>query len=1190
MQAVRSWLLTSLLGAAAQQVAAIAVNDTWLHQQTNMMGLHWGSEVPGALPARAAALRGVPAFLAAPPGDVSPADPATPPQASGGVTSWRMFWCLAVTSYLLSMVAAYCFWLWFLEDKEQEGAMEGLPVHAEEEDEEEDEEEEQKCEHKVTRRRQTLMDMDSMARSTSESRRKTAARAGQRMVLYSRWLNDSHSNRLQLGSVALLVIGAMSMSLEVGRLWVMPACLPVHWSIHALELTAMGIGVACAIACLYGPSYYLYLPTWAFMFFTAPALMLPPFHWSCKELEVHCLDEPERYVRAAVTHADCSLQGQTAQQLLMTACLLLPWVAPQQNMMHLMWIWLFGVYMTWTSLYLEMERFFDDSFIMVRLGVLIITVCIAYIKKEQLEAFQIDRYVANLKLEQARDHMGSILVDMLPQHVIEPLMSTGCFAETIGTASILFILIDDFDVKIVRERSAKDTLLFLNHAFTKMDEICAQNSVTKIETVSEEYVCCVGTSPADQEETQKNGHEAIIGRLFQAASDILNKVQRGELKLKMGIHTGPINAGVIGMKLPRYRLFGDTINTSARMMQKSKPGLLQFGEATHVYTEKAGIESTSGGYVEMKGKGKVMTYHFVRGERYGRMDSSEKMSPRTTSSREVDVRRRTRLSLHHIMPTGAGSFMNKLMRIRTTSAAPPPASAVKSEEQFSPGRETSAKAKIDFAAITRRLNQPEDGSVPTRARWFLSEREGFTDELEEKWQTKFHEREFCTNIKPSMDKHSLGLFVVTLAETTYMVRHRAWMQPHDVFGGPARVPVFLACRFMALAVIGSWRYYITIDPNFIFNNPKWSQYMTLGAQCIVALLVFLSYDVLTTHKAHQVVTAEQVDHGLFEAPFEQVFSLIFMIMFFLIIRFQKSMVFYPSLVFIPLTLLISSLMSLRGVRGVYFPEPFGHFLLMILTLSNCVLAYQEEQTSRSDFKARHATKEIRRKIKGILETMMPPLVLKDMQLQSAEGGGHQVHQYDAATIAQSDLCGFTALASTKTPLEVVNLVADLFNRFDRESMKLGIYKVETVGDAYIAGMAEKPLTEKNSPEQVVQFGLRMIKKVQDWAKRQKVDVNCRVGIHHGACIGGIVGTEMLRYHLFGELMQGLEVLESTGLPGRVQVSGRCKAAVEKEWETECIPPHLKFVQRTEPKLCTSKGEEHDYSEVGGVTYLIDPDE
>eukprot|EP00439_Symbiodinium_sp_Y106_P053969 s3015_g7.t1 len=206
------------------------------------------------------------------------------------------------------------------------------------------------------------------------------------------------------------------------------------------------------------------------------------------------------------------------------------------------------------------------------------------------------------------------------------------------------------------------------------------------------------------------------------------------------------------------------------------------------------------------------------------------------------------------------------------------------------------------------------------------------------------------------------------------------------------------------------------------------------------------------------------------------------------------------------------------------------------------------------------------------------------------------HKYQRATIAQSDLCGFTKLASTRMPQEVVQFIGDLFHLFDDLTDKHQVYKVETVGDAYIAGQADLPLTQKNHPVSVVLFGLEMVRAVHSWAGAhgfvdgEGCSVSCRVGIAHGACIGGIVGTEMQRYHLFGELMSELEVLESTAPQGLVQASTACKNVAEEIMRVEKIPSQLlSFEQRDLPYLQTSKGDVVPLEKAGGATFIVKSD-
>jgi guanylate cyclase len=252
---------------------------------------------------------------------------------------------------------------------------------------------------------------------------------------------------------------------------------------------------------------------------------------------------------------------------------------------------------------------------------------------------------------------------------------------------------------------------------------------------------------------------------------------------------------------------------------------------------------------------------------------------------------------------------------------------------------------------------------------------------------------------------------------------------------------------------------------------------------------------------------------------------------------------------------------------------------------NAYLAHEAEQTSRLRFKAKHTMDYTIERIENLLNTLLPPTVVAD--IRQNVNATPPSHKYYRATIAQSDLCGFTKLASTRTPQEVVRFIGELFGLFDDLTDKYEIYKVETVGDAYIAGQAESPLTEKNKPISVVLFGLDMVRKTHEWARGMGENVSCRVGVHSGECIGGIVGTEMQRYHLFGDLMSGLEVLESTAPEGKVQVSKACKEACEGQMVAESLPMEaMMFEERTEDCLKTSKGERHEFDEIGGRSYTV----
>jgi len=313
------------------------------------------------------------------------------------------------------------------------------------------------------------------------------------------------------------------------------------------------------------------------------------------------------------------------------------------------------------------------------------------------------------------------------------------------------------------------------------------------------------------------------------------------------------------------------------------------------------------------------------------------------------------------------------------------------------------------------------------------------------------------------------------------------------------------------------------------------------------------------------------------------FSLVFVPIYFITIT-NFQLLFKPTCCFIVCSCLLMGINTFEQYRSLFFSH-LGKALFVLNSVMNAYLAKEAEQTSRARFKAQKAMSNTCERIENILNTLMPPLVVKEIRANA--NAAPPSHKYSRATIAQSDLCGFTKLASTRLPEEVVHFMDELFGLFDSLTDKYEIYKVETIGDAYIAGQADWPLTNKNKPISVILFGLDMVKGVHEWSRGMGENVSCRVGIHTGECIGGIVGTEMQRYHLFGDLMTCLEILESTAPEGRVQISPSCKDACEDQMRRDSLPKEvMTFEERTEPDLRTSKGEKHDYDEVGGRTFVV----
>eukprot|EP00891_Asterochloris_glomerata_P004953 jgi/Astpho2/4953/gw1.00070.42.1_t len=135
----------------------------------------------------------------------------------------------------------------------------------------------------------------------------------------------------------------------------------------------------------------------------------------------------------------------------------------------------------------------------------------------------------------------------------------------------------------------------------------------------------------------------------------------------------------------------------------------------------------------------------------------------------------------------------------------------------------------------------------------------------------------------------------------------------------------------------------------------------------------------------------------------------------------------------------------------------------------------------------------------------------------------------------TDIVGFTDMANQAHPHQVMTMLHKLFTKFDNLCEKYNLYKVETIGDCYMVASG-LIFTHTNHARTIVAFADELLRAASTVQMPTGVPVVVRVGIHSGAVMSGIVGQIRPRYCLFGDTVNTASRMESTGLPGRVQVS------------------------------------------------------
>ncbi|EMJ80821.1 adenylate/guanylate cyclase catalytic domain protein [Leptospira borgpetersenii serovar Hardjo-bovis str. Sponselee] len=148
-------------------------------------------------------------------------------------------------------------------------------------------------------------------------------------------------------------------------------------------------------------------------------------------------------------------------------------------------------------------------------------------------------------------------------------------------------------------------------------------------------------------------------------------------------------------------------------------------------------------------------------------------------------------------------------------------------------------------------------------------------------------------------------------------------------------------------------------------------------------------------------------------------------------------------------------------------------------------------------------------------------------------------RYESVTVLFTDMAGFTKIAETMSPEELLNELDLFFRKFDSIIKNHGMEKIKTIGDAYMAA-GGLPLVNKTHSIDAVLCGLEFQKFMRLKKREREIDHQpyweLKLGIHTGSVVAGVVGTEKFAYDIWGDLVNTASRMESSGIPGEVNIS------------------------------------------------------
>jgi class 3 adenylate cyclase/tetratricopeptide (TPR) repeat protein len=218
------------------------------------------------------------------------------------------------------------------------------------------------------------------------------------------------------------------------------------------------------------------------------------------------------------------------------------------------------------------------------------------------------RYVqkARIKIQKEKERSDNLLLNILPADIAEELKEKGkADARDFDLVSILFT-----DFKGFTEQSAKlsaaELVNEINYCFKAFDGIMEKYGIEKIKTIGDAYMAAGGL-PVPTDDSVKNTVLAALEMQAYIVQRHQYKVQRGEpaFEMRVGIHTGPVVAGIVGVKKFQYDIWGDTVNTASRMESAGEVGKVNISQATYELLKDTSTPLGAGSQFEFKSRGKI---------------------------------------------------------------------------------------------------------------------------------------------------------------------------------------------------------------------------------------------------------------------------------------------------------------------------------------------------------------------------------------------------------------------------------------------------------------------------------------------------------------------------------------------------------------------------------------------------------
>eukprot|EP00931_Biecheleriopsis_adriatica_P084810 TRINITY_DN5885_c0_g1_i1.p1 TRINITY_DN5885_c0_g1~~TRINITY_DN5885_c0_g1_i1.p1 ORF type:complete len:1099 (+),score=198.08 TRINITY_DN5885_c0_g1_i1:23-3319(+) len=732
-------------------------------------------------------------------------------------------------------------------------------------------------------------------------------------------------------------------------------------------------------------------------------------------------------------------------------------------------------------------------------------------------------------IEDEEVECDNLLQSMLPSTILMKLQSgMDITPERFDSVTVVFAEICHFS-SITQNASANDVVVILNDVFRAMDELTDKWGVHKVETVCQVYMAVAGCPERSEDHAQLAANMALD--MLKCIKDAFNpkstsqshplrksKAILGDKKLEIhvGLNSGPVRAGVIGIRNTRFKLFGDTVNTASRMESTCAPQRAQVSPSTHSLLQKSKdwhFAFEERGEVQIKGKGIMRPYYLLESWLApSALESNLPLVMPATLNQNVQALNRQK-SMRSVRSGGGlasiqmHDVMQGLSNMRDREHMHPKASPLASKF-YEPSAEVACRAgtsgaSAGFKLAFRRMIL----KITVNLKQEDYQTQDLLQALDEDYD-EFQTSHFSNRLAGLRSKGLVGILLMSLLAWTdfwYYAAIGDWtfnMHLTVTLRTGISVPLIVLLLMLSQA------------PDLFAKHGQW-----------LATLLILAIGGLVVHSSF---TSYGGDPGLFIA-----FLFLYLDVNILDMRWRLL----ASVLLLCIYTVLAIVLAAEHILSLVV------FLVFIFFCFCLAVHGQEHYTHLSDFKLRalQTQKDKMTEVQDmkwqLLKDFLPPTIARRLMDRNVD---YISETYQDVTILFTDMKGFTAFSSKLDPAELAVFLNSLYSAFDEILERFGLHKVEVIGDAYFV-VSGAPETEANiilTPEENAAFAadaaLAMVNVLGTICEDDSVCI--RVGLHSGSAVGGVVGQKDPRFHLFGHTVELANRMEEYGEPNRVHIS------------------------------------------------------